>query len=700
MLSKLRAGIPFIALAFVAIAVLFIASCRTDQVEVPTLTGPGGARLFLTMDASPDKILIKTGNHIAPISRITIQLKDQLGHPVPNEKVAFRIINAEGSEVGIGTLDATTRTTDSGGFARVTYTAPSAEFQPVPTIVYIYAVMMNPSYANEVTARQKLDLELARPFECVSGPGAPTVSFTSNPNPPVLNQLTCFDAQGTSGANSIISYSWTFGDGGRATGPTACHTFKRRGQVSVTLTVVDANQNCSTLTQFFDVGVGGTPTCSFTASPNPVSTDTLVFLDASASTDADGRITSFKWDFGDGKTGNGEKTSHMWNITGGFTVTLIVTDDAGNESTCNKTVTVATGVPTCTFTITPNPADVGETVVFNGTNSKDPEGQPLTFSWDLDGDGTFGDATGAVVSNSYSTQGTVIINLQVTDNENNQVVCTNALTIGNQPPSCDSFQANNTTIQPGGSVDFTVLASDPDNDALTVTFNTPGGTPNSSVDSTAPFEQTGTVYANAGTFTATASVSDGNGGTDTCTAIQIKVATPGSPACSFTVDPSPACVNDNVVVDATASTPPAGETITSYAWDFTGGNPTTGTGVQSFTTYTTTGAKSIGLTVNASNGQSCNTNRIVQVNGSPAVTSISSLVNFCAGGAFTITGSNLLGSTVTIDGISRTVGTVNNTSINVNSGAGALTSGPHTITVTTSCGSSSFDTVGAATTCP
>src|SRR4026208_2369973 len=99
MTSKLRAGTPYIALAIMAIAVLLVASCRTDQVEVPPLTGPSGARLFLTMEAAPDKIFIKTPNHVPPISRIVVQLKDQLGHGVPNETIAFRIVNAEGSEV-------------------------------------------------------------------------------------------------------------------------------------------------------------------------------------------------------------------------------------------------------------------------------------------------------------------------------------------------------------------------------------------------------------------------------------------------------------------------------------------------------------------------------------------------------------------------------------------------------------------------
>ena len=38
------------------------------------------------------------------------------------------------------------------------------------------------------------------------------------------------------------------------------------------------------------------------------------------------------------------------------------------------------------------------TVTFDGTGSSDPEGEPLTYSWDLNGDGIFGDATASTPS--------------------------------------------------------------------------------------------------------------------------------------------------------------------------------------------------------------------------------------------------------------------------------------------------------------
>ncbi len=57
--------------------------------------------------------------------------------------------------------------------------------------------------------------------------------------------------------------------------------------------------------------------------------DTIIF-DASGSYDLDGFIVSYEWDFGDGGTSSGISTSHIYNKSGEYTVTLIITDNLGN----------------------------------------------------------------------------------------------------------------------------------------------------------------------------------------------------------------------------------------------------------------------------------------------------------------------------------------------------------------------------------
>ncbi len=65
-----------------------------------------------------------------------------------------------------------------------------------------------------------------------------------------------------------------------------------------------------------------------------------VKFSSTGSHDPDGTIMSYTWDFGDGNMGVGSSPFHTYSKTGEYTVTLTVTDDAGNTGTDETTVTV------------------------------------------------------------------------------------------------------------------------------------------------------------------------------------------------------------------------------------------------------------------------------------------------------------------------------------------------------------------------
>ena len=76
------------------------------------------------------------------------------------------------------------------------------------------------------------------------------------------------------------------------------------------------------------------PTASFTATTNGLG----VTVDGSGSSDPDGTIASYAWEFGDGATGNGATASHTYATAGTYTVKLTVTDDDGESRSTSQEV--------------------------------------------------------------------------------------------------------------------------------------------------------------------------------------------------------------------------------------------------------------------------------------------------------------------------------------------------------------------------
>jgi TolB protein len=80
------------------------------------------------------------------------------------------------------------------------------------------------------------------------------------------------------------------------------------------------------------------PVAAFTPPVDPIAGQPAVFSDAS--TDSDGLIVSYDWDFGDGGTSSARNPSYTYAEPGQYTVTLIVTDDDGATATVTQDITV------------------------------------------------------------------------------------------------------------------------------------------------------------------------------------------------------------------------------------------------------------------------------------------------------------------------------------------------------------------------
>jgi glucose/arabinose dehydrogenase/PKD repeat protein len=134
------------------------------------------------------------------------------------------------------------------------------------------------------------------------------------------------------------------------------------------------------------------------------------------------------------------------------------------------TYTAANQPPTAVFTANPTNGPAPLTVSFDGTGSSDPEGNPLSYSWDLNGDGTFGDATGSTASYTYTVAGVYHPSLQVTDDHGASDVTSATITVGNTAPSAviDS-PTSSLTWKVGDTISFSGHATDPQDGTLPAT---------------------------------------------------------------------------------------------------------------------------------------------------------------------------------------------------------------------------------------
>jgi glucose/arabinose dehydrogenase/PKD repeat protein len=125
------------------------------------------------------------------------------------------------------------------------------------------------------------------------------------------------------------------------------------------------------------------------------------------------------------------------------------------------TYTAANQPPTAAITANPTNGPVPLTVNFDGTASSDPEGKALTYSWDLNGDGTFGDATGATTSYTYTAAGVYHPSLRVTDDQGASDTKTVTITAGNTAPTAviDS-PSSSLTWKVGDTINFSGHATD------------------------------------------------------------------------------------------------------------------------------------------------------------------------------------------------------------------------------------------------
>lgn len=252
-----------------------------------------------------------------------------------------------------------------------------------------------------------------------------TASFVFSPTLPGLDQDVFFDASASRPING--TFSWSFGDGRTGAGVTTTHRYSSAGTYTVTLVVTNDFGQSATTTRTINVSaVSPQVVASFTFSPTSPGINQDVFFNASASRPADG---TFVWNFGDGTSGAGVAPSHRYAQPATYTVTLTVLNDAGQQATTSRTVTVSTtsSILVADFTFSPTDPSITRgtnAVIFDATPST---GNVIVYSWDY-GDGSPFE-TGPRNTHSFSRPGTWVVRLTISDFDGRTATVTKNVTV-------------------------------------------------------------------------------------------------------------------------------------------------------------------------------------------------------------------------------------------------------------------------------
>ncbi len=439
---------PFTAAAVATLACLTLAACTVHQTETPLLTGPSGLALSARMEAIPDSIGLDGGSQ----SSVRVFANGPDGKPLAG--VTFRVdMSVDNVVQDFGALSARSIVTGSDGIARVIYTAPAAPPNGLSGLCNglpgtCVTIIASPTSTNFGTVTSQTVTIRLVPLGVILPPAeTPTPAFTITPTPVNFNIPATFDGSTSCGgavvggrctsASAITTYVWDFGDGGTATGRTVSHAFTSSTQsttvFNVTLTVTNDRGISASTIQQVSVGASPAPSGDWVNSPvAPVVGETVIFNASTVQPAAGHRIVSYNWNFGDGTTGNGVLTTHVFTqartTPDAYRVVLSVVDEAGATTVLPHALEVGSGNPTARFTASVQNAAT-HTMTFDGSNSTANGSATITqYDWAF-GDGTFASSSSPTVNHSYLIAANYTVTLTVTDSIGRKGSTSNAVTV-------------------------------------------------------------------------------------------------------------------------------------------------------------------------------------------------------------------------------------------------------------------------------
>jgi len=362
---------------------------------------------------------------------------------------------------------------------------------------------------------------------------------------------------------------WVRSDNGEGDDPFATSfTVSDEGEHTVEYRSTDNAGNAEAIKSVaFDIAEGepGAPIVHGFADPTSGAAPLLVRFSATA-IDPDGGPVSYRWSVEGVGTVVGPEFEHTFTAPGEYTATVTATDDEGDTSSDQVTVTVGgTGnrPPTADATSDVASGAAPLAVQFHALGN-DPDGpeDDLAYAWDF-GDG--GASFEQDPQHTYMEPGTYTATVTVSDAGGAFGTDTVQITVtdppGNEAPTVEAAALPGSGPAPL-EVLLTAQGTDPDGDSLTYSWAFGDGSAPGAGGSVRH------TYDEAGTYTATVTASDGNGGTDTAE-VQVVVGDPPAnqpPTVQAAADPASGTAPLTVRFSASARDPEGGALL--YDWSF------------------------------------------------------------------------------------------------------------------------------------